>query len=223
MTAGAAVQVVLAPALIFGLPGIHDGIGYTGSAWAFVISRFLTLLATAYVLARRGMIQAVGRLARSAAFVARGAAHRRAVDHDQPDRSGVDGRRVRTARQIRTRGGGRLRRGDTDRVARGDDSDGVVVEHFADGRAELGRGPAGTDRRCACGSATDSRSRGACSSFAVLAMFGRGIVGLINDDPAVIEATYHYLLIVPLRYSTMGVVDGRRAVVSLRSASRCRR
>ncbi len=36
MTAGAAMQVVLAPALIFGVPGIHDGIGYTGSAWAFV-------------------------------------------------------------------------------------------------------------------------------------------------------------------------------------------
>ena len=41
--------------------------------------------------------------------------------------------------------------------------------------------------------------------FVVLAAFGRGIVGLINDDPAVIEATYHYLLIVPLTYSTMGV------------------
>ena len=41
--------------------------------------------------------------------------------------------------------------------------------------------------------------------FVVLAVFGRGIVGLINDDPAVIEATYHYLLIVPLTYSTMGV------------------
>ncbi len=41
--------------------------------------------------------------------------------------------------------------------------------------------------------------------FAVLAVFGRGIVGLINSDPAVIEATYHYLLIVPLTYSTMGV------------------
>ena len=47
-------------ALIFGIPGIRDGIGYTGSAWAFVASRFLTMLATAYVLTRRGMIRPLG-------------------------------------------------------------------------------------------------------------------------------------------------------------------
>ena len=41
--------------------------------------------------------------------------------------------------------------------------------------------------------------------FAVLALFGRGIVGLINSDPDVIDATYHYLLIVPLSYATFGL------------------
>ena len=60
MMGGAVMQVLLAPALIFGLPHVWGGIGYTGSAWAFVASRFLTLLATAYVLNRRGMIRPLG-------------------------------------------------------------------------------------------------------------------------------------------------------------------
>ncbi len=159
-----AIQVVLAPALIFGLPGIHDGIGFTGSAWAFVISRLLTLLATAYVLTQSRHDSAVGRLERRAAFVARGAAHRRAVDHDEPDRAGVDGRRVRTAREIRPRGRGRIRRCDTDRIAGGDDPDGDVGEHRADGRPELGCRSVRSGSTRHCGSVTAFRSRGACSS-----------------------------------------------------------
>jgi Na+-driven multidrug efflux pump len=42
-------------------------------------------------------------------------------------------------------------------------------------------------------------------AFALLAAIGRPIVALINDDPAVIEATYWYLVIVPLSYSMLGV------------------
>ncbi|MDA1077157.1 MAG: MATE family efflux transporter, partial [Proteobacteria bacterium] len=39
----------------------------------------------------------------------------------------------------------------------------------------------------------------------VLAVFGRQIVGLINNDPAVIEATYIYLLIIPVTFGLFGV------------------
>ena len=60
MTGSAAVQVVLAPALIFGVPGLADGIGFLGSAWAFVVSRTLTMAATVWVLKQRDVFQPLG-------------------------------------------------------------------------------------------------------------------------------------------------------------------
>ena len=146
MTAGAAVQVVFAPALIFGIPGIHDGIGYTGSAWAFVTSRFLTLLATTYVLTRRGMIRPLGDW--NGVLRSWGEVLRIGVPSIMTNLVGpvIDGCGVWTAREIWPRRSGRIRRCDTDRIAGGDDPDGDVVEHFADGGAELGCRSAATDR-----------------------------------------------------------------------------
>ncbi len=205
MTAGAAIQVLVAPALIFGVPGIHDGIGYTGSAWAFVASRFLTLLATAYVLTRRGMIRPLGDwrgVLHSWGEVLRIGVPSIMTNLVGPVSMGVV---FGLLRQIRPRGGGGIRRGGTHRIARGDDPDGDVVEHLADGRPELGRGSAAIASTTRCGSATASRSRGVCSSLRCSRCSVAASSGLINNDPAVIEATYHYLLIVPLTYSTMGV------------------
>jgi len=39
----------------------------------------------------------------------------------------------------------------------------------------------------------------------VLAGAGRWIIGWINDDPGVIEATYAYLLLVPITYGFLGI------------------
>ncbi len=50
MTGGSALQVVMAPILIFGLPGYWEGLGFPGAAWGFVVSRFIAFLYTIHVL-----------------------------------------------------------------------------------------------------------------------------------------------------------------------------
>jgi Na+-driven multidrug efflux pump len=50
MTASSAMQVVMAPILIFGIPGMWEGLGFPGAAWGFVISRALAFCYTLYAL-----------------------------------------------------------------------------------------------------------------------------------------------------------------------------
>ncbi len=204
MTAGAAIQVLLAPALIFGLPGIHDGIGYTGSAWAFVASRFLTLLATAYVLTRRGMIRPLGDwsgVLHSWSEVLKIGVPSIMTNLVGPVSMGVVFGLLAKYGHAVVAGFGVAVRIESLAVmilmAMSSSISPMVGQNWGAGRQDR------IDEALRFGYRF-SFAWGVFI-FAVLAVFGRAIVGLINNDPAVVEATYHYLLIVPLTYSTMGV------------------
>ncbi len=204
MTGGAAAQVLLAPALIFGLPGIHDGIGYLGSAWGFVISRSLTFCATAYVLTRRGMFKPLGEwrgVLESWREVLRIGVPSIMTNLIGPVSMGVVFGLLAKYGHAVVAGFGVAVRIESLALmilmALSSSISPMVGQNWGAGRHER---------------IDDALHFGYRFSFAwgvfifaVLALFGRTIVGVINDDPAVIDATYHYLLIVPLTYSMMGV------------------
>jgi putative MATE family efflux protein len=204
MSAGAAMQVVLAPALIFGLPGIHEGIGYTGSAWAFVTSRFLTLIATAYVLTRRGMITPLGAwptVFKSWREVLRIGVPSIMTNLVGPVSMGVVFGLLAKYGHAVVAGFGVAVRIESLAVM-------ILMALSSSISPMVGQNwGAGNHARIDAALRFGYRFSFAWGAFifVILATFGRGIVGLINSDPAVVEATYHYLLIVPLTYSTMGV------------------
>lgn len=57
MVSGAALQVIIAPMLIFGVGDSIPGLGLTGAAWAFVLSRVATLAYTVYALTKLQLLQ----------------------------------------------------------------------------------------------------------------------------------------------------------------------
>ena len=59
MVAGAVVQVLIAPALIWGI-GSWEGFGVYGSAWSFVLSRLVVAIYAIGLFRRRGFIQHPG-------------------------------------------------------------------------------------------------------------------------------------------------------------------
>ena len=59
MVSGAAIQVVIAPVLIWGI-GAWEGFGVYGSAWSFVLSRVVVALYAVGLFRRRGFIQHPG-------------------------------------------------------------------------------------------------------------------------------------------------------------------
>ncbi len=59
MVSGAAIQVVIAPILIWGV-GTWEGFGVYGSAWSFVISRLVVAFYAVGLFRRRGLIQHPG-------------------------------------------------------------------------------------------------------------------------------------------------------------------
>ena len=56
MAGSAALQVAMAPPLMFGLPGYADGLGLAGAAWAFVCSRAIIFLITLAALRRMRLL-----------------------------------------------------------------------------------------------------------------------------------------------------------------------
>jgi putative MATE family efflux protein len=57
MISGAVLQVIIAPVLIFGLGDWIPGLGLPGAAWAFVLSRLVTLIYTVYALFKLRLLQ----------------------------------------------------------------------------------------------------------------------------------------------------------------------
>ena len=57
MGGSAALQVLLAPPLIFGVPGYAHGLGLPGAAWAFVVSRLIMFVITWGALRRMQLIE----------------------------------------------------------------------------------------------------------------------------------------------------------------------
>jgi putative MATE family efflux protein len=205
MTGGAAMQVVIAPALIFGIPGLTEGIGYTGSAWAFVTSRFITLLATAYVLARRGMIQPLGEwheIVASWREVLRIGVPSIMTNLVGPVSMGIVFGLLSKHGHAVVAGYGVAVRIESLAtmilMALSSSISPMVGQNWGAGKHERIDAALAFGYRFSFGYGV--------FVFAFLATFGRAIVALINSDPAVVDATYHYLLIVPLSYSMMGVM-----------------
>ena len=57
MATAAGLQIVLAPMLIFGIPGLWEGLGFAGAAWGFVLSRIVTFIYTLRVLVKLDLLR----------------------------------------------------------------------------------------------------------------------------------------------------------------------
>lgn len=204
MSVGAALQVVIAPALIFGVPGLFDGIGYLGSAWAFVTSRALTAVATVWVFQRRRMFRPIGHfrsMLDSWRAVLRIGIPSMLTNLIGPVSMSLafwflahHGHAVVAAFGIAVR---------IESLAM------MILMSLSSSLSVLvgqnwGNGQYSRIRRALSLSYRFSLAWGIVA-LAVLGGLGSQIVGLINDNPEVIAATHDYLLIVPLSYAMLGV------------------
>ena len=203
MVAGAALQVVIAPALIFGIPHVSEGIGFLGSAWAFVASRGITFGITAIVLTRRGMIRP---LESSASMLA---SWREVLRVGVPSTLSQMIGPVSMAVVIGllaphghavVAGFGVAQRIESLALmvlmALGSSISPFVGQNW-------GAGQHGRVREALLVGYRFSIAWGLVAS-ALLFLFGRPIVAAINDHRDVIEATYAYLVIVPASYTVLG-------------------
>ncbi len=204
MTAAALLQVLMAPALIFGVPGISEGIGYLGSAWAFVISRAAIFVATALVLSRVGLFRPIGTIQavlNSWREVLRIGVPSIFTNLIGPASMGVIFGLLSTYGHEVVAGFGVAVRIESLAL--------MVLMSLASSVNPIVGQNYGARQFERIGDAVriGYRFSFAWGLFAtvVLAVLGRPLVGLINDDPGVIEATYWYLLLVPVSYGLMGV------------------
>jgi putative MATE family efflux protein len=219
MTGGALLQVLIAPGLIFGLPGPGDGIGYLGSAWAFVASRVLVFAATMVVLSRRGLFQPVG--AWSGVLASWREVLRIGVPSILTNLIGpasmavVFGLLARHGHEVVAGFGIAVR---IESLAL------MILMAFSSSLGPLIGQNLGAHRHDRIHEALRFGYRFAFGwglfAFVVLAALGRPIVALINDHPGVIEATYAYLVPVSLSYGFLGVsmVVGSTFLASGRAA-----
>ena len=205
MGGSAILQVGLAPALIFGLPGHWDGLGLAGAAWAFVASRGVTFLIAIGLLLRLrlldlrtmsagavwaswrevlaiGIPSAMNNLigpVSLAITVALLASHSHAVVAGFGVASRVESLATMILMALSASTGPFVGQNwGARRYAR------IHEAHRLAYRFALGYGV------------------GVCI---VLALWGKPLASLIVDDQAVVAATYAYLLIVPVTYGLLGV------------------
>ena len=204
MTVGSVLQVVIAPALIFGVPHVFAGIGLVGSAWAFVASRGVVFIATVVVLEREGLVRPLGSFAdmlRSWAEVLRigvptiltnliGPASMAVVlgllakyGHEVVAGFGVAVRIESLALMVL--------------MALSSSVSPMVGQNW--GARQFAR-----VRETLAFGYRFSFAWGLLS-FVVLALVGKPIVRLINDHAGVVDATYAYLVPVSLSYGFMGM------------------
>jgi len=204
MMAGALLQVVTAPALIFGIPHVFEGVGYLGSAWAFVLSRSIVFVATAVVLRRRGLFQPVGAwptVLDSWREVLRIGVPSILTNMIGPASMGVVfGLLAKYGHEVVAGFG----------VAVRIESLALMILMALSSSVSPMVGQNWGARRF--GRIREALAFGYKFSFAwglfafiALAGFGRPIVAVINDNPGVIEATHAYLLVVSASYGFMGV------------------
>lgn len=205
MAAGAGLQVLIAPPLIFGIPGVADGLGITGAAWSFVLSRLAMFGYTVRVMQRMnllsfarepwssrreswgevlkiGLPSMVGNLIGP---VSMGVVVALLADygHEVVGGFGVASRIESLATMII--------------MALAASTGPVIGQNWGARRYE----------RIYRAQSLGFRFSYLWSllAFALLAGFGRPIVGFINQDPAVVDATYLYLLLLPATYGLLGV------------------
>ena len=205
MAGSAGLQVVMAPPLMFGLPGYAEGLGLNGAAWAFVCSRAIIFLLTLDVLRRMRLL-----LFRIAGLRALWASWREVLAIGIP--SAMTNLIGPASLAITV-------------VLLAPHSHAVVAGFGIASRIEslaimvlmalaASTGPfvgqnwgAGQYRRVLEAHRLAYRfalgySLAICLA---LAFWGRSIVGAISDDSTVGEAAYAYLLLVPATYGLLGV------------------
>ena len=205
MGGSAILQVGLAPALIFGVPGHWEGLGLAGAAWAFVSSRALTfLIALGLLLNMRlldfratslgaiwaswrevlaiGIPSAMNNLigpVSLAITVALLAGHSHAVVAGFGVASRMESLATMVLMALSASTGPFIGQNwGAGRYGR------ILEAHRLAYRFALGYGVA------------------VC---AILALWGKLLASLVIDDEAVVAATYAYLLIVPVTYGLLGV------------------
>ena len=203
MTSGAVLQVLIAPALIFGFADI-DGFGVNGSAWAFILSRAAPSIYARGIFRRFGLFGPPGSLKqmiRSWAEVLRIGVPSMASSLIGPVSMSVlmallavHGHAIVAAFGVATR-----------------------IESLATMILMALSSSIGPFVGQNYGARKNERIRTALSityrfsmawglfAFAVLAAFGNSIVGAVVDDADVIGAAYDYMLIVPITFGFFGV------------------
>jgi putative MATE family efflux protein len=204
MSAGAGLQVMLAPVLIFGVPGFWDGVGFEGAAWGFVLSRVLTFGVTAFFLVRMGLFVVDAR-----SIADRMASWREVLRIGVPSMvSNLVGPVSLAVTVALLAGHGYAVVAGFGVASRIESLATMVLMALSSSTGPFVGQNWGAGRPDRIRQAQSLGYRFAFAwgviAFAVLAIFGRTLVGWINADPAVVEATYLYLLILPITYGFLG-------------------
>ncbi len=206
MTSASIIQVVAAPPLMFGIPGVFDGFGFEGSPLAFLLSRVLTFVLSIYLigprmklLTRDGLrlpnvlgswrelmrIGVPSSLSQLIAPVSMAIVIRMLSEHGPAvvAAMGVAMRIESLATMVLMSLSGSLSP--------------FIGQNFG----------AREDARIRESIRISNRFSMyyAIAAAVVLGVAGDLLVSLINDDPAVVEATHLYLLLVPFSYGLLGV------------------
>lgn len=205
MAVGAGMQVCLAPVLIFGIPGWWEGFGFEGAALGFVISRIVTFGYTVYVLRQMHLLSFEHRswraLLASWREILRIGLPAMMSNLIGPVSMGVIVAMLADYGHIVVAGFGVASRIEALAIM-------ILMALAASTGPFVGQNwGAGKFDRIYRAQTLGYRFSHlwALVAFVVLAGAGRWIIGWINDDPGVIEATYAYLLLVPITYGFLGI------------------
>ncbi|MDP6377692.1 MAG: MATE family efflux transporter [Pseudomonadales bacterium] len=204
MTSAAAIQVVLAPILIFGM-GSYEGMGFVGAAWAFVFSRAVTFLYTGYALVKLELVifelPGVAVMLESWREVMRIGIPSMMTNLIGPVSLAITVWLLAEHSNEVVAGFG---------IASRIESLAIMLlmaisastGPFIGQNVGAGQLPRVYEAQRLAYRFSHAYSVGA---FVLLALSGRLLVQFINSDPAVIDATYSYLLIMPATYGFLGV------------------
>lgn len=205
MAVGAAMQICLAPVLIFGIPSWWDGLGFQGAALGFVISRIVTLAYTLYVLRRLQLLSFAARrwqeLRASWQEILRIGLPAMMANLIGPVSMGIIVAMLADYGHVVVAGFGVASR--IESLAT------MILMALAASTGPFvgqnwGAGHLDRIRRAQTLGYRFSHIWGVIA-FAVLAGGGPWIISWINSDPGVIEATYAYLLLLPITYGFLGI------------------
>lgn len=205
MAVGAGMQVCLAPILIFGIPSWWEGLGFEGAPLGFVISRLATFVYTLYVLSRLQLLSFAARhwrdLRASWQEILRIGLPAMMANLIGPVSMGVIVAMLADYGHVVVAGFGVASRIESLATM-------ILMALAASTGPFVGQNwGAGNFQRIHRAQTLGYRFSHIWSvvAFAVLAGGGPWIIGWINSDPGVIEATYAYLIMLPITYGFLGV------------------
>ena len=205
MVGGSALQVLFAPGLIFGIPGLWEGLGLVGAAWSFVLARGLALLYTLWVIVRMHLLgrtdMAVHAVLESWREVMRIGVPSMLSSLIGPVSMGI-------LISLLARHGAEVVAG-FGVASRIEMLVNMILMSLAGSVAPMVGQNWGAGRFERIFEAVKISCRfsllWSAIAFAFLSLSGGFIVGLVNDDPLVVTAGAWYLLVVPLSYGFLGV------------------